>query len=56
MVAVLFFSMIDCPLSDDILMYDSRMNNFKVRMNDIRKKKKNHNNETPKLYRNLTIE
>ena len=55
-VAVSLFSMIDRPLSADIMMYDSRLNNFKVRMNDIKDKKNNDTNEIPKLSRNILIE
>ena len=43
-VAVLFFSMTDCPLSAYIMMYDSRLKILKVRMDDIKENKKNVTN------------
>ena len=55
-IAVSLFSMTYLPLSDDIMMYDSRLNNFKVHMDAIKDKKKNDTNDPPKLYRNLPIE
>ena len=43
-VAVSFFSMADHPIYDDIMIYDSRLNNFKVHMDAIKYKKKNDTN------------
>ena len=55
-IAVLFFSMTDLPPYADIMMYDSRLNNFKVHMDYIKDKKNNDTNEPPKLSSNIPIE
>ena len=55
-LAASLFSMTDLPLSTDIMMYDSRLNNFKVHMDAIKEKNNNHTNDPPKLSRNLPIE
>ena len=55
-VALLLFSMTDRPLSTDIMMYNPRLNNFKVHMDAIKDNKKNDTHEPPKLSRNLPIE
>ena len=55
-VAVSLFGMTYRPLSANIMMYDSRLKNFKVHTDAIKDKKKNDTNDPPKLSRNITIE
>ena len=55
-VVVQLFRMTYCPLSADIMMYDSRLKNFKVHMDAIKYKKENDTYDPHKLSSNLPIE
>ena len=46
-VSVSFFSMTYRSLSADIMVYDSRLNNFKVHVDSFKNKKKNDTNDSP---------
>ena len=54
--AVLYYEMTDCPLSDDITMYGSRLKNSGVHMDEIKYMKKDDASEPPKMYKTLAIE
>ena len=55
-VAVSLFSMKYCPLSIDIMIYDSCLKFFKVHMDATKDKRNNDTNEPPKWSRNLPME
>ena len=55
-VAVSYYGNTARTLDAAIMMYGSRLNNFKVHMDVIKDKKKNDTLEPPKLTRNLPIE
>ena len=54
--AVSYYEMTDHPLSADIMVYGSRLNNFKVHMDAIKDIKKDDASKSPNLYKTLVIE